>query len=283
MRAVILFFLLASSAFAGTPGNDATLTRRLVGTWQGGRHSTRYFADGTWLMDPQPGYDEGNTHGRWSIKNGRLTETFEGGAGEPNTNFDITALTAQTLKIRPVPQTEPGRPEASGSSGNVYTLQRIPDPGGDSATRGNSPPRGVARQENSAPSQTAARIQDECDKSLGKSYRTEKRVSDVQVAGNTIKLHLYVQSNLTEHLMKFGAREDIAKILKAVQGSGVPYGAVTVTASYPVADKFGNSREQDVVRATYNRSTVDRINWEGFLPDNIFDIADDVQISPVFR
>ena len=278
MRTVLLFLLLASSAIAGTPPNDATLTRRLVGTWQGGRHSTRYFADGTWIMDPQPGFDEQNTHGRWSIKNGRLSETFEGGAGDPDSTYEISALSAQTLKIRAVSQSEPGRPEPSGSSSNVFTLQRIPDPGGASAARGNPPSREPAGQGNSAP-----RLQDECNNALGKSYRTEKRVSDVQVVGNTIKLHLYIQSNMTEHLMKFGAREDIAGILKAVQKSGVPYGAVTVTASYPIADKFGNSSEQNVVRATYNHATVDRINWEGFLSENVYDIADDVQIAPVFR
>ena len=232
-------------------------------------------------MDPQPGFDEHNTHGRWSIKNARLTETFEGGAGDPNTTFEISALTAQTLKIRAVSQGESGHSE--GSPSNVFTLQRIPDPSGDSAPRGNLPSREIAGQGNPASRQTAVRVQDECDKSLGKSYRTEKRVSDVQVVGNTIKLHLYIQSNMTEHLMKFGAREDICGILKAVQKSGVPYGAVTVTASYPVADKFGNSNEQEVVRATYNHGTVDKINWEGFLTDNIYDIADDARIAPVFR
>lgn len=283
MRTVLLLLLLVSSAVAGTPPNDATLTRRLVGTWQGGRHSTRYFADGTWIMDPQPGFDEHNTRGRWSVKNGRLTETHEGGNGDPDSTFEISSLSAKTLKIREVSQGEPGRPEPSGPSSNVFTLQRIPNPGGASATPGNPPAREVAGQGSSAPRQTAARIQDECNAALGKSYRTEKRVSDVQVVGNTIKLHLYIQDNLTEHLMKFGARENIAGILKAVQKSGVPYGAVTVTASYPVTDKFGNASEQDVVRATYNHSTVDRINWDGFLTDNIYDIADDVQIAPVFR
>jgi hypothetical protein len=49
----MLFVALSTSAFAGLLPDDATLSRRLVGTWHGGRQDTQYFADGTWMMDPQ--------------------------------------------------------------------------------------------------------------------------------------------------------------------------------------------------------------------------------------
>jgi len=53
--------------------DDATLSRLLVGTWQGPRHQTVYRADGTWMLDPP---DEGdNTRGKWRIERGKLIET----------------------------------------------------------------------------------------------------------------------------------------------------------------------------------------------------------------
>jgi hypothetical protein len=54
--------------------DDATLSRLLVGTWNGPRHETQYRADGTWVLDPP---DEGdNTRGKWRIDHGRLIETW---------------------------------------------------------------------------------------------------------------------------------------------------------------------------------------------------------------
>src|SRR5690348_7308847 len=54
--------------------DDATLSKLLVGTWQGPRHQTEYRADGTWVLDPP---DEGdNTLGKWRIEHGRLIETW---------------------------------------------------------------------------------------------------------------------------------------------------------------------------------------------------------------
>jgi hypothetical protein len=44
---------LTFAAIAGTLPDDAVLSQRLVGTWRGSRHDTRYFADGTWMIDLQ--------------------------------------------------------------------------------------------------------------------------------------------------------------------------------------------------------------------------------------
>jgi hypothetical protein len=59
--------VLTSSMMAGTLPDGATLSRMLIGTRQGSRHSTQYRPDGTWIMDPENyGLLLGqNTHGNW--------------------------------------------------------------------------------------------------------------------------------------------------------------------------------------------------------------------------
>jgi hypothetical protein len=50
--------------------SDAELTRRMVGDWQSPRHAYRYYANGTWKMEPN--MPEVTTKRRWRIRNGFL-------------------------------------------------------------------------------------------------------------------------------------------------------------------------------------------------------------------
>jgi len=106
--------MLSASAIAAALADDATLSLRLVGTWHGGRHDTRYFSDGTWMMDPQNYELLGgqNTHGKWRIENGKLIETwrFKSESSDSSTVADIIELTATRFQFRTLSQDGPGRP-----------------------------------------------------------------------------------------------------------------------------------------------------------------------------
>ena len=131
MRALILLMMLSRSAIAAELVDDATLSRRLVGTWHGGRHDTRYFSDGTWMMDPQNYALLGgqNTHGNWRIQNGKLIETwrFVGESSDSSTVAEIIELTPTRLRFRTLSQDGPGRPERLVLPSGIYTETRIPD------------------------------------------------------------------------------------------------------------------------------------------------------------
>jgi len=74
MRNGLVILALLAPVIALALPDDATLSRLLVGTWQGPRHQTVYRADGTWMLDPP---DEGdNTRGKWRIERGKLIETW---------------------------------------------------------------------------------------------------------------------------------------------------------------------------------------------------------------
>src|SRR5262245_36756797 len=105
--------------------DDATLSRLLVGTWQGPRHQTVYRADGTWMLDPP---DEGdNTRGKWRIERGKLIETwrFRDESSDSTSTEEIIELTGETFKSRIISQDGPGKPEGQVLPSEVFTVTRV--------------------------------------------------------------------------------------------------------------------------------------------------------------
>ncbi|MHC4122479.1 MAG: hypothetical protein ACYSSI_02810 [Planctomycetota bacterium] len=130
---------------------------------------------------------------------------------------------------------------------------------------------------------TIERLQYEVQKVLGKSNRGKVKLYKVEGIGNNIKVNFSIDDNLSNGWIKDGAKTDIIKILKAVQSSGYDYNEVTIFGTFALTDKFGNSEESVVVKASYIHSTINKINWPNFLYDNVYDIADYVWLHPAFR
>lgn len=64
-------------------------SRHIIGTWQGPRHQTRYFADGTFVVDPQLGPK--SSRGRWRLEGDRLTEYLPSGAAKTHRIISISS------------------------------------------------------------------------------------------------------------------------------------------------------------------------------------------------
>ncbi len=56
-------------------------------------------------------------------------------------------------------------------------------------------------------------------------------------------------------------------------------------ATFPLVDTYGNSNETNVVLVTYDRSNLDKVNWDNFLTDNAYVIAnqDTLYIHPALQ
>jgi hypothetical protein len=125
MRAALVIVALIVPTIALALPDDATLTRLLIGTWQGPRHETQYRADGTWVLDPP---DEGNnTRGKWRIEHGRLIETwrFTDETEDSSSVEEIVELTEKIFKSRIILQEGPGRPEGQVLPSEVFTVTRV--------------------------------------------------------------------------------------------------------------------------------------------------------------
>lgn len=120
------------------------------------------------------------------------------------------------------------------------------------------------------------------DAQLGESDRAEtgRRLDTLTFDGRVLRVTWEAADNLTVGMALTVIERDAADILQAAAESGVPYETAVLVVAFPLADPSGNVAEEEVVRAGYERATVNRINWDGFSPGNVFDIADDLRMHP---
>jgi len=131
------------------------------------------------------------------------------------------------------------------------------------------------------PKGSVERLNHDIEKTLGKSNRGNQRV-EIKMSGSDIDVYIFADDNLTPSMAKTGIQTDVTDTLEAVKNSGYEYGSITVKVSAALVDTFGNSNETLIVTTTYNKATVDRINWDNFIFTDVFSISDDLDLNPVF-
>jgi len=170
------------------------------------------------------------------------------------------------------------KPIEEGTNSSVVISTFTPEPSHTAEPTRTRPP--------TATLEPRAALKAEIERELGHGNRnvptlTELNFDDPELGA--IFIHWAINDNLTENLIKFGAKSDATDILKAVAMSGLDYTYVILSGSFPLVDQFGNTNERNVVNLTFNKDTVDRINWENFLTDNIYQVADEANIWVVFQ
>ena len=157
----------------------------------------------------------------------------------------------------------------------------------ESSTKGTSDPaaKPVATPAPNPQADLAEALRKELDDSNRDNVERVASVVYNKTNGN-VQVKWALNDNLTENLIKKSARMDIADILKTLQEfrtSGHKVAAVSLTGTFALADKLGNQSEDTVVRAQYSGSTISQINFDNFLNDNVYDIADDYYLHPAFQ
>lgn len=116
---------------------------------------------------------------------------------------------------------------------------------------------------------------------LGTSNREAHPRVDVAQDGATILVTWAINENLTEGLTKDNARIEAIEVLEAIQNAGIDYDMVQLNGTFTLVDELGNESESDVVSATYPKSVIDDINFDGFDFKNAFTIVDS-SVHPSF-
>lgn len=113
---------------------------------------------------------------------------------------------------------------------------------------------------------------------LGSSNRDVPRLSGFiwDAESSEIVVTVAGQDNFTDEMITRGIQMDIVDILRVIYTSNtpIPYNSIAVVATFPLVDTYGNTKEANVVIATYSRETLAKINWDNFLTDNTFAIAE---------
>lgn len=105
----------------------------------------------------------------------------------------------------------------------------------------------------------------------------------VSLTLDVIDIQWAINDNLTENMIKTGARIDIADMLQAIDETGVSYELINFEGTFSMVDRLGNAREETVVWATYDAETVAKINWPNFLTDNVYNVAASSKRHPAFQ
>ena len=118
---------------------------------------------------------------------------------------------------------------------------------------------------------------------LGRSNRDVNRLRGLTYENSIVRVTWAINDNLTQGMLRTNARSDASDILRLIAESGLPYQTVEIQGTFPLVDRLGNSEESVVTQAAYTRATLDRVNWDNFLYDNVFLIAEGSMIHQDFR
>lgn len=123
---------------------------------------------------------------------------------------------------------------------------------------------------------------------LGTGNRDDvKRVKVVIVEETNGTYHVTVEwainNNLTEDMIRSGARRDVVHVGEALSEGGWPIYALTMAGSFSLVDVYGNAKETNVVKVAYSEETFGKINWTAIDFDNIYLVADSKAIHRLFQ
>ncbi|MCP4248097.1 MAG: hypothetical protein GY778_13705 [bacterium] len=123
---------------------------------------------------------------------------------------------------------------------------------------------------------------------LSESNRGVSRIDSVELTTESggrkiVSVTWAINDNLTKRFIRGGALRDVVKILRAVDDSEMDYAAVQLRGTFPLDDAYGQSNTRDVIKADLTRATVDRINWDRFIPEDIPRVADSWYLHPALK
>lgn len=108
-----------------------------------------------------------------------------------------------------------------------------------------------------------------------------KRQADIR--GDSIFLTLHPSQGFSSAGTLREIERDITTSLRTIDESGIPFETVEVSAVTSLVDQLGNTRDDTTVYASYDKATIDQINWQNFYPHNVLDIADNKRIHPALK
>lgn len=92
--------------------------------------------------------------------------------------------------------------------------------------------------------------------------------------GKIVLIYLKAQDKLTKSMIKKGMFIEANSILKNLQ-EREEISEIVIFWSFPLVDNYGNIEEGTILKVGISKETLDKINFDNFIYDNIPTIADD--------
>lgn len=110
-----------------------------------------------------------------------------------------------------------------------------------------------------------------------------QRIHEIKIQGERLVVEFALNDNFTQDMRARGAMIDVKDVLKVAAQSDAEFSSVFVAGTFSLVDTLGNASEERVVQAVYSREILDQVNWDNFLTDNVWEIADSVSLHPELR
>ena len=145
-----------------------------------------------------------------------------------------------------------------------------------------APKQEIAQQEQQHTQSPTASKADEIKTAVAGVIKPENIETINYVPDNKFLLVKFKGSeNLTNNMTVKGMymnMRDIMKALKSVTDANIDFNVV-----YPLTDKYGNSKDEIVIKATFTHETIQKINFENVQIENIPKIADEWWSPPAVK
>lgn len=125
-------------------------------------------------------------------------------------------------------------------------------------------------------------IEEAITKALGKNNREGAPLPKIIERQGELSVSFAVGDNLTKGFIIGGAQLDTLAVLEKAHEIR-PGSAVSIQATFPLVDAYGNSSEEVVFTVQYSPLTLAKINFENIPMENVWRIADSAVIHPTFR
>ncbi|MFD7247930.1 hypothetical protein ACFV6Y_39035 [Streptomyces massasporeus] len=98
--------------------------------------------------------------------------------------------------------------------------------------------------------------------------------------GEVLFAQFDISDNLTKGFIRRGAQYKTVEILKYADQAYPNVSKVFVQGSFPTTDAYGNTSNGMILNAGYDRSTLDKINFDGIDSGKIWEIRDGGMVHP---
>jgi hypothetical protein len=88
-----------------------------------------------------------------------------------------------------------------------------------------------------------------------------------------------INDNVFQNSSKVDAQIDATNILKVLENSKTRFIYVILIGTFSMQDRYGNAAETQTMSLGFNKSKLDKINWEDFQSSDIYDLADVADIA----
>jgi hypothetical protein len=117
---------------------------------------------------------------------------------------------------------------------------------------------------------------------LGTSNRDVEKIQDMQLKGDWVHITWAIDDNWNANMIRKSALMDVTNVAKALCEAGYCDG-LTMHGTFALQDAYGNTSEEMVVGVVLRPETLEKINWESFRYDGLYDVADVLEVDPVLR